>query len=336
MKRKGTSISLENIQAIMLGIALGDSLGLAVETLSAQQISRRFGRVTDFLDLKNNKFFRNQSIPNGTYSDDAQLSAALFEAYVIAGEFSIEEIAKQHIIAYQQSTLGWGGSTVAGVEALMAGLTPNEADYKARLKAGTGNGIPMKIAAVAAWSALKQEEMQNMPNIIERVCSISHPTSISASAGLAHIAAIRYCLEVSPAEFSKAEFIKNVVAASALGRSIFPGTLKDDLTSRLELLKFADKMSEQQIIERFGGGDCYVYNSLPFSYAFFLRQPDNFETLLDSINAGGDTDSNAAIIGALLGALHGRDIFPIDLCSKIIGISELLDLSERFYQRAVT
>jgi hypothetical protein len=34
------------------------------------------------------------------------------------------------------------------------------------------------------------------------------------------------------------------------------------------------------------------------------------ESLVATVGCGGDTDTNAAIAGALLGALHGRDAFP--------------------------
>jgi len=32
--------------------------------------------------------------------------------------------------------------------------------------------------------------------------------------------------------------------------------------------------------------------------------------VVDTVRAGGDTDTNAAIAGALLGAVHGRDVIP--------------------------
>ena len=34
------------------------------------------------------------------------------------------------------------------------------------------------------------------------------------------------------------------------------------------------------------------------------------ESLIATVGCGGDTDTNAAIAGALLGARHGRDAFP--------------------------
>jgi hypothetical protein len=47
--------------------------------------------------------------------------------------------------------------------------------------------------------------------------------------------------------------------------------------------------------------------------AFFrlLRSPSFEEGVVDTVQAGGDTDTNAAIAGALLGAVHGREAVPL-------------------------
>ena len=83
------------------------------------------------------------------------------------------------------------------------------------------------------------------------------------------------------------------------------------------------------------GGNCYVYNSLPFAYAFFLRNPTNTEQLYETIEAGGDTDSNAAMVGALQGALLGPAAFPESLVSQILGLERLLEVVENFYEASL-
>lgn len=41
-----------------------------------------------------------------------------------------------------------------------------------------------------------------------------------------------------------------------------------------------------------------------------LHAPTGEEAIIDTVMRGGDTDTNAAICGALLGAVHGRDAIP--------------------------
>jgi ADP-ribosylglycohydrolase len=52
-----------------------------------------------------------------------------------------------------------------------------------------------------------------------------------------------------------------------------------------------------------------VYDSLPFSYALFLRNPRSFGSIMEAVNAGGDNDTNAKLVGEMLGAYYGLDFF---------------------------
>lgn len=45
----------------------------------------------------------------------------------------------------------------------------------------------------------------------------------------------------------------------------------------------------------------YVLYTLGISYALFFRNR-SFDAIVDAINIGGDTDSYAAIVGAMVGA----------------------------------
>ena len=328
-------LDLERLHGLITGLTLGDSLGLAVETLSHIEIANRFGKIRTFLDLSNNTLLKETFVPSGTYSDDAQLTSAIFESYTIAREFSLHEIGKAHIRAFDESSLGWGGSTREGVKALKAGHTPDTPQFNQFLGQGKGNGIPMKIAAVGAWCVARGTNPLGAINDVQKVCSLSHPTSVSVSAGAAHVAGIHYCLTHSAGTFSSEEFLEQVTTASALGRAYYPETLdEDDITTRLRDIGKVALGGTQAIIDAYSGGDCYVYNSLPFAYAFFLRDPTNTDQLYEVIEAGGDTDSNAAMVGALQGALLGPSVFPSHLVSQIIGIKELIGVVERFHKIA--
>ena len=54
--------------------------------------------------------------------------------------------------------------------------------------------------------------------------------------------------------------------------------------------------------------------------AFFrlLHAPNLEEGVVATVMAGGDTDTNAAIAGALLGAVHGRDAVPTRWRSAVL------------------
>jgi ADP-ribosylglycohydrolase len=43
--------------------------------------------------------------------------------------------------------------------------------------------------------------------------------------------------------------------------------------------------------------------------ALFLRNPKSFGSIMEAVNAGGDNETNAKLVGEMLGAYHGLDFF---------------------------
>jgi hypothetical protein len=66
------------------------------------------------------------------------------------------------------------------------------------------------------------------------------------------------------------------------------------------------------------GNTGYVVHTLGWTTFCFLRfGRDPERAMVEAIRAGGDTDSNAAIVGACLGALHGEAKLPARLIAKL-------------------
>src|SRR5262249_42825560 len=146
----------------------------------------------------------------------------------------------------------------------------------------------------------------------------THRTGMAVSSALAQAFATLYCLGHTPDDFSPRAFLSAVVEASRAGKKYFPETLKDDITERFQVLEHVTGESRNEdFVRDFGAGSVYVYNSLPFTYAFFVRNPTGIEAHYDCVSSGGDTDSNASMLGGLLGALHGTAVFPKELAEGL-------------------
>jgi ADP-ribosylglycohydrolase len=63
--------------------------------------------------------------------------------------------------------------------------------------------------------------------------------------------------------------------------------------------------------------------------------PDPFNAVLDAVNAGGDTDTNASIVGSLVGALHGIKVIPAELLLELEDKQEIQARIEKFYKVCV-
>jgi ADP-ribosyl-[dinitrogen reductase] hydrolase len=323
----------DKIIGCFLGVAIGDSLGKPVESMTAEAIAKMHGRIVDYQDCSSHKYFENDD--KGTTTDDYQLTKAIARAMITTSKFDLDEIAKEHVKEYLISVRGWGGSTREAIARIANGVHWKDAGKTEIKNRGLGNGVCMKAAPAGLYIGLTQSKHTITPwdeyvqNIAD-MAIMTHQTSIAVTSGLAHAFAILECFKTEPKDFSKKSFIKEIITAAKIGRKFCPGTIADDIQTRFEMLK--NKYSPEEIIKEFNGS-CYVYDSLPFTYAFFLRDPNSIESLFDCVNSGGDTDSNCSMLASLLGALHGTSIFPQYLIDGLKNKDEVIDLANQFYEK---
>lgn len=313
------------IRGLFLGVAIGDALGVPYE-------SKTFEALENIKRSCKYKSARRQ--PKGSWTDDTQLTIATAQAILDAGNVNMDAIATQHVLAYKETVSGWGSTTREAIKKVESGIHWSESGKFTEPNRGLGNGIPMKVSPIAAYFALSKN-CEDFTRILVDFTAMTHQTSIAVSSCLAHTMGLLYCLESTPESFDAKTFINRVARASELGRRHFTDSLNDDLTDRLKtLLKLYESPNllydDKHLVGEYGGGTCYVYNSLPFSYAFFIRSPFKIDGMLSAVYAGGDTDTNASIIGGLIGALCGEEIFPEKLKDDLKEKDKIIGLADAF------
>ena len=82
----------------------------------------------------------------------------------------------------------------------------------------------------------------------------------------------------------------------------------------------------------------FVISSVLWSLYSFLRSPDNYmETICTAVSAGGDTDTTAAMAGAVSGAYLGLDAIPSHLTKHLTDrktweSDRLVELAHKCYE----
>ena len=331
------NILQDKVRGNFLGVAIGDALGKPVEMCKPQAIIEKYGRIEDYQDCSSHKYFDNDH--KGTTTDDWQLTKAIARAFIKTGKFDLDEIAVEHGKEFAISVRGWGGSTREAVARIVEGTHWKEAGKTEKENRGTGNGVCMKASPAGLYMALTNPKCDNPPwdehvqNIAD-MAIMTHQTSIAVTSGLAHAFATLKCFSVTPETFDKKSFVNIIVGAAQMGRQYCPGTLKDDMQTRFEKLR--RDYAPMGILDDFGGGTCYVFDSLPFTYAWFLRNPNSINSLYDCVSAGGDADTNGSMLAGLLGALHGTSIFPPHLIDGLKDKDEVLEIADQFYEKFAT
>lgn len=321
-------LSQDKARALLLGTAIGDALGLALETMSPSEIREKYGWVTSIQSPGDHKWFKG-CLP-GEQSDDTQLTLALMAALNSEVTFNAKAVAEELVNAMKTSTLGWGSTTKDSVDRLAQGVSPKLSGIPRGPHRGTGNGVAMRIAPLALYAVVKGLTEDELVDLVVQTAQMTHATSLGVSSGLAQVAATLYCLSVAPEEFNGGDFIDFILRFTERGREFYPETLQDDITVPLSYLKDHQELRHDEIRENLGDGGCYAFTSIPFTYAYFLRNNGGIAALYDVINAGGDTDTNGAMVGALLGALHGTKVFPENLVSGVLSSQRLKDSADLF------
>lgn len=339
-------ISLRNkISGMMLGIAVGDALGMPLETWTRSRIKERFiNGVRQYETPSGHKYFAD-GIQAGTVTDDTQLSLAVMRGLIEAKKFCLDTQVKYHIAAMKENTAGWGKSTVEAITRLSNGVHWSKSGKTSEPNRGTGNGVPMRVGPIAAYIATLNVPYyfafnEDVNKKLVQFSAMTHYSQMSAMACLVHTYLIHSCLDKQPEmwqteldfygkmQYAIDQFKKIVAEDTELAKS------EDDLERSLHKVLLSDvgKWDNDRRELEFGGGSCYVLHSLPYTYSYFVRNPFNVSTLFDIVEAGGDTDSNASMAGAMLGALNGTQVFESEshLISGLKCYDEVMYVAEEF------
>eukprot|EP01012_Entosiphon_sulcatum_P027661 TRINITY_DN33358_c0_g1_i1.p1 TRINITY_DN33358_c0_g1~~TRINITY_DN33358_c0_g1_i1.p1 ORF type:complete len:388 (-),score=49.02 TRINITY_DN33358_c0_g1_i1:68-1231(-) len=337
--------------------AVGDAKGIPYETQTREQIMSRLRTVPNVIyDTSVGNPFIPDGYGNGNTTDDTQLTIAMIDALHAKGKFDIEEVAKSHVQAYKETTIGWGGSKFA-IEKL---ANSTATVFTCGSTRATGNGVIMKLAPFAMFLAQQPLEAgedvaslrkENQEYLIA-LSSLTHRTPI------AFITAILYCamaedlfrhphyLDSAP---KRALWLHKIIVwcESLETKYLHPSFLckinhahednedpekfAQTVSPMSPLLKGIELQlpylaSDDLVVMLTRGGTFYCANSLAMVVALLCRSPPQFTSILEAALIGGDTDSNAAMVGSILGGMKGNELDTHQLREHVTGLPELQKL----------
>ena len=286
-----TMETADRIAGTLLGTALGDALGLPTEGLSRQTIARRFGRIDRFHLLGR----------TGFVSVDSEQSALVAQS--IARHPTDPKRAAD---AFRRSLVGWllrlpwgvGLATVRACLRAIVGLRPSGVR-------SAGNGAAMRTAIIGTAFAGQPDRIASLARAIAEV---TH-TDPRAVEGAHFVAAMAAACSQNPTEAERPALFDEAIGV--VHEQSLLGALKRAYT-------LAEQGASLESAAEELGTTGFILHTAPFATFCFLRfRASPLDTLAQTISAGGDTDSNAAIVGAWLGALYGESGLPADLLARI-------------------
>jgi ADP-ribosylglycohydrolase len=286
----------ERALAALQGLAIGDALGMPTQLLSRAEIAARYGSISGFIGAATDHPIA-AGLAAGSITDDTEQALLIARALVDGnGTLDPADIAAR-LAAWEDDMRARGSldllgpSTRAAVAAVLAG-TP--ADLAGRT--GTTNGAAMRITPVGI--ATPVDDLDVLVDVVRAASRVSHDTGIAIAGASAVAAAVSAGIDGADLADATALAAEAARRGARLGGWIAGG----DVAARIE---WAVGLRDEPL-ETFldlVGTSLATQESVPAAFGLLARfEGDGWRAGLAAANGGGDTDTIAAIAGAVAGA----------------------------------
>ena len=278
----------ERIHGCLLGTAIGDAVGLRREGLSRRRALRLYGST----------LMPCLILGRGYCSDDTEHTLMVGRALALSGE-NINRFEAVFAGELKRWLLtipaGIGFATLRACLKLLLGFGPNRSGVFS-----AGNGPAMRSAIIGVCA---QDEDQ-LTNFVRASTRLTH-TDSKAEEG-ARLVAQAARLGIAAANQSPIEFLQ-AAASNANGSE-----LRDSLDAAAQALRAGKSCGEFADSQGWARGvNGYVNQTVPAALYCWAASPNDFrESVEHAVLLGGDTDTIAAITGAISGANLGCSAIP--------------------------
>ena len=300
---------------ILLGIAIGDALGVPVEFEHRQELEKN--------PVVGMREYGTHNQPKGTWSDDSSLALCLAES--LCNGYNLNDIADKFIRWYYDGyctpygrVFDVGITTARAISNLQSGIKPNLAGMDR--ERDNGNGSLMRILPLVPYILNMEEE--DRFRIIGEVSSLTHrhPRSILACIALCEFA-IQY-IDLQAVERAYQAMQQTIL--QLLKKEMF---IEEDIPfERLIGLSYEEfKAIELKDIRSTG----YVIDTLEASLWCVFNTTNYKDAVLKAVNLGDDTDTVGAITGGLAGIIYGYDTIPSEWLEVLAKKDDIIELADK-------
>ena len=304
----------ERIEGGLIGLLIGDALGVPYEFMPAELIPPRaqieFEPPTGF-DRS------HSSVPAGTWSDDGAQALCLLASLLSHGHLDLDDFGQRLVNWHDRGDLAVDGfvfdcgiQTSRAISALRSGVSPERAGPRG--ERDNGNGSLMRVLPVAIWH---QGCDRDLAALATRQSLVTH----------GHLRAClcceMYCL-----------WAKRIIAGQGIEHAWADAMtgLRQIHTHQPNAIEEIDgPMTLLSDYEITAGG--YVVDCL-HSARFALRGSSFEEVVKTAVALGNDTDTTAAVAGGLAGLRYGIEGIPRRWRRNLRGRSELSPLLDELLE----
>jgi len=331
----------EQFSGCLIGQCLGDALGFPVEgyppSVCGQYINRIF---TGIMKSGQVEEPGRPPFPFGQYSDDSQLARELLQSYIVCQRFDPSDYASRIAALFTEGRIvGAGEATSEAAWRVARGIPWDKAGTPAP---SAGNGSAMRAGPIGLMFFDQPQELIRAAHDQSRITHQDRRCSAGAAAiaGAVALALVQRPIDVSRFLVQLSDWclaIDPSFADALKGLAGWVSLPPDEAANRIcEASGIATHSANRSCSA--AGISPFVVSSVLFSLYAFLKAPSDYQqAITTAIAAGGDTDTLAAMTGAISGAYLGLEGLPSALFPYLTdqgswGWAELVELAHQSYE----
>lgn len=289
----------------LLGLVAGNQLGVPTEHLGTPEAIRH-AFPNGIADLA-------PPPPNSPYDDDAAMTLLLGESLLERQGFDATDVARRWVKWMKVDGRGIGATTRRALTLIDRGKEPFEAGrlvYEENPRRAAGNGSVMRCVPVALRY---HDDVDRLIRVSTQQAAITHADERCTWGAAAVNLAVRELL------LGNIYFVEEVL--HRIGDRA-PRVLRDAIHR-------VPREAEHDLPITVTGETGYVVHCVEIAFWFAAHDRSLEDALIHLAHAGGDTDTNAALAGALLGARYGEAALPPRWMGQLVGAQGIGRLAEQ-------
>jgi ADP-ribosyl-[dinitrogen reductase] hydrolase len=309
-----SALDLGRARGALLGLAVGDALGTTVEFEQRPPASFRKLLKGPLREIRGGGPF---NVAPGQVTDDTQMATCLCLSLVDEKGFDVEAVAASYV-RWSRLAFDAGYQTRAALSRIARGTPAVEAGRRVWIEKGraaAGNGSLMRTAPIAVAYAHRPGRRRAVSMVDSAITHFDPRCQLACAAFNAALAAAIGGPPGVGAAAMLAAARDELGEAAGWMVNACPGE-GDLVEAALEDLRgdlAAAESDEPELYSR----ELHLHHMMGFVRVAFrlafwhlVHTDEPVAALIDTVNRGGDADTNGAIVGALLGACHGEEALP--------------------------
>jgi ADP-ribosylglycohydrolase len=303
------STAEDRARGALYGLAIGDALGMPTQLMSHAEVAVCFGNLDGFREPPADHVIA-AGLPAGSITDDTEQALLLADALLAgAGHADSEDLARRLLAwaerARERGSLDLlGPSSSAAVAALLAGDPVDEVGGS-----GATNGAAMRIAPVGL--IISTGDLDALVDRVVEASQVTHHTGVAIAGAAAVAAAVSGGIDGASVVEATTLGIRAAELGQQRGKWVAGASVARRIAWAVGLVDPADHDRSVREVVELVGTSLATQESVPATFALLALHPDEpWRACLTAASLGGDSDTIAAMAGAIAGACHGIDAWP--------------------------